>query len=54
MQARRSPVNKWRRRADKFDVRDWLYPYDCGAGRGARNAVGQGSRTRTTGFQVIR
>jgi hypothetical protein len=26
----------WRGRADKFDMRDWFYPYYCGAGRGAR------------------
>ena len=29
-------VNEWVRHADTCDVRDWLYPYYCGAGRGAR------------------
>lgn len=29
-------VNKGRHHADKFDMFDWLYPYYCGAGRGAR------------------
>jgi hypothetical protein len=31
-----SSVNQYRQRADKGDMRDWLYQYHCGAGRGAR------------------
>lgn len=46
---------EWGRTADKRDVRDWLYPYYCGAGRGVRTKYNETSgRWRKRVFRPVR